>query len=126
MQGRRKEESHGKLGMIEQGTQHFTPVPVLRVLFLKILASQGLATLLNVCFVQSLVASFAHDDIRAGWIGHFYAFFNFISMTGRVLHMTNFGNEARRGNILMLHRRARFFCFCARANEIPVLFVQEA
>jgi ATP/ADP translocase len=78
---RRKEEGGGKLGMIEQAKKLFARVPVLRALFLEILASQGLATLLNVCFVQSLGASIPDDAVRAGWVGNFYALVNFISMS---------------------------------------------
>jgi hypothetical protein len=41
MEEQRKQEGGGKLGLIEQGTQHhFARVPVLRVLFIEILASQ--------------------------------------------------------------------------------------
>jgi ATP/ADP translocase len=53
---------------------------VLRALFLEILASQGLATLLNVCFVSSVGANIPDDNIRAGWVGNFYALINVITM----------------------------------------------
>lgn len=70
-----------KTGMVEKATKLFARVPVLRALFLEILSSQGLATLLNVCFVQSLGKSISDDTVRAGWIGNFYALINIFSMT---------------------------------------------
>lgn len=76
-----KSEDHDKLGMIGITRKIFARVPVLRALFLEILASQGLATVLNCCFVHSLGASIPDDTIRAGWIGNFYALINLISMT---------------------------------------------
>lgn len=75
--GRGKAE---KVGMVEKATNLFARVPVLRALFLEILSSQGLATLLNVCFVQSLAVSIPDDTVRAGWVGNFYALINLISM----------------------------------------------
>jgi len=58
----------------------FKRVPVLRALFLEILASQGLATLLNVCFVKVLAKAITDDTTRAGWVGNFYALINVITM----------------------------------------------
>lgn len=74
--------SHAKddSGMIEKATKLFARVPVLRALFLEILASQSLATLLNVCFVSSVGATIPDDTIRAGWVGNFYALINVFSM----------------------------------------------
>lgn len=69
-----------KAGLVEKARQLFERVPVLRALFWEILASQGLATLLNVCFVQSLGKSIADDTERAGWVGNFYALINLFSM----------------------------------------------
>ena len=74
-----KVSSH-KVGLVEKARTLFARVPILRSLFLEILASQGLATLLNVCFVQSLGSSIADDAVRAGWIGNFYALINVITM----------------------------------------------
>ncbi|KAG7365358.1 TLC ATP/ADP transporter [Nitzschia inconspicua] len=59
----------------------FERVPVLRALFLEILASQGLATLLNICFVASVGKTIPDDTVRAGWVGNFYALINVFSMT---------------------------------------------
>jgi ATP/ADP translocase len=67
-------------GLVEKATRLFARVPVLRALFLEILASQGLATLLNVCFVSSVGANIPDDNIRAGWVGNFYALINVITM----------------------------------------------
>jgi ATP/ADP translocase len=80
MKKRQKREDNHKLGLLEKTTSLFARVPVLRALFLEILASQGLATLLNVCFVYSLGASIPDDTVRAGWVGNFYALINLISM----------------------------------------------
>lgn len=70
-----------KTGLVDKARKLFDRVPVLRALFLEILASQGLATLLNVCFVQSLGKSIPDDTERAGWVGNFYALINLISMS---------------------------------------------
>jgi len=75
-------EKNGKKdGLVDNAKQLFARVPVLRALFVEILASQGLATLLNVCFVQSLGKSIPDDTERAGWVGNFYALINLFSMT---------------------------------------------
>lgn len=68
-------------GMIAKASRLFKKVPVLRALFFEILASQGLATLLNVCFVKVLAASIPDDTVRAGWVGNFYALINIITMS---------------------------------------------
>jgi ATP/ADP translocase len=67
-------------GLVEKATRLFARVPVLRALFVEILASQGLATLLNVCFVSSVGANIPDDNIRAGWVGNFYALINVFTM----------------------------------------------
>lgn len=69
-----------KLGMIEKAARLFQRVPVLQALFLEILASQGLATVLNVCFVTCLGTAIPNDDERAGWVGKFFALINIITM----------------------------------------------
>lgn len=65
--------------MIEKASGLFSRVPVLKALFLEILAGQGLATLLNVCFVTKLSRAIVNDDERAGWMGNFYALTNALS-----------------------------------------------
>lgn len=74
--GQKKED----VGMIQQASRLFRRVPVLKALFLEILASQGLATLLNVCFVTCLGTAIPNDDDRAGWVGKFYSIINVITM----------------------------------------------
>jgi len=68
-------------GMIVRAKKLFARVPVLKALFIEILASQSLATLLNVCFVTSVGKTIPDDQIRAGWVGKFYALINVFSMT---------------------------------------------
>jgi ATP/ADP translocase len=72
------EQKHS--GLVDKATKLFQRVPVLRALFLEILASQGLATLLNICFVASVGRTIPDDTIRAGWVGNFYALINVFSM----------------------------------------------
>ena len=69
-----------QLGKVEKARRLFQRVPVLKALFLEILSSQGLATLLNVCFVQRLATAIPSDDERAGWLGHYYSLINVITM----------------------------------------------
>ena len=69
-----------KESILSTAQRLFKRVPVLRALFLEILASQGLATLLNVCFVKVLATSITDDSSRAGWVGNFYALINIITM----------------------------------------------
>lgn len=67
-------------GLFSKATRLFARVPVLKALFFEILSSQGLATLLNICFVKVL-SSIRDDTVRAGWVGNFYALINVISMS---------------------------------------------
>ena len=71
-------EKHPSL--IKKAAELFARVPQLKLLFLEILSSQGLATLLNVCFVARLSTSIPDDRERAGWMGKFFALINVISM----------------------------------------------
>jgi ATP/ADP translocase len=73
-------KSEKSAGLFEKATNLFQRVPVLRALFLEILASQGLATLLNICFVASVGKTIPDDTVRAGWVGNFYALINVFSM----------------------------------------------
>ena len=52
----------------------------MKALFLEILAGQGLATLLNVCFVTKLSEAITVDSERAGWMGKFFASINVVAM----------------------------------------------
>mmetsp|Transcript_24427 Transcript_24427/g.57298 ORF Transcript_24427/g.57298 Transcript_24427/m.57298 type:complete len:530 (+) Transcript_24427:13-1602(+) len=66
--------------LFEKAGVLFKRVPVLGALFVEILASQGLATLLNVCFVARLGSAIPDDTKRAGWVGLFFALINVITM----------------------------------------------
>jgi TLC ATP/ADP transporter len=70
----------GGESMWTKATQLFKRVPVLKALFLEILASQGLATVLNVCFVAALGEAIPEDTKRAGWVGVFFSVINIITM----------------------------------------------
>jgi hypothetical protein len=63
-----------------KASQLFRRVPVLKALFLEILASQGLATVLNVCFVAALAEAIPEDNERAGWVGVFFSVINVVTM----------------------------------------------
>jgi ATP/ADP translocase len=65
--------------MLQKAANIFDRVPSLRRLFWEVLSCQGLATLLNVCFVTKLSEVFPNDQLRAGWTGRFYATINVIS-----------------------------------------------
>lgn len=73
-------EKTSVFALFGQAGQLFKRVPVLGALFKEILASQGLATLLNVCFVARLGSAIPDDAKRAGWVGAFFALINFITM----------------------------------------------
>ena len=77
--GKKAQEYEG--GLYKKARVLFKRVPVLKALFCEILASQSLATLLNVCFVASVGATIPDDKIRAGWVGNFYALINLITMS---------------------------------------------
>lgn len=66
--------------LLDKATQLFARVPVLKALFWEILASQGLATVLNVCFVAALGEAIPDDTQRAGWVGVFFSVINVITM----------------------------------------------
>jgi hypothetical protein len=55
--------------LITKASSLFKRVPVLKALFIEILSGQGLATLLNVCFVTKLSEALPNDTERAGWMG---------------------------------------------------------
>lgn len=69
-----------KKSLIKKASALFGRVPVLKALFMEILAGQGLATLLNVCFVTKLSESLPDDMVRAGWMGKFFASINVVAM----------------------------------------------
>mmetsp|Transcript_20508 Transcript_20508/g.30826 ORF Transcript_20508/g.30826 Transcript_20508/m.30826 type:complete len:490 (+) Transcript_20508:108-1577(+) len=67
-------------GLLRKASKLFRRVPTLWALFLEVLASQGLATLLNVVFVTKLSSAIPDDEKRAGWMGKFFALINVITM----------------------------------------------
>lgn len=66
--------------MFRKATNLFNRVPILWKLFVEILASQGLATILNVIFVARLQRSIPDDAERAGWVGKFFSTINLVTM----------------------------------------------
>jgi ATP/ADP translocase len=74
------ESSHGPFSMLGQANRLFQRVPVLSALFREILASQGLATILNVCFVSAIGTAIPNDQERAGYVGRYYSLINIITM----------------------------------------------
>jgi ATP/ADP translocase len=66
--------------MLGQANRLFQRVPVLSALFREILASQGLATILNVCFVSAIGTAIPNDQERAGYVGRYYSLINIITM----------------------------------------------
>lgn len=66
--------------MFVKATKLFSRVPLLWALFLEILASQGLATILNVIFVSRLETAIPNDSERAGFVGMFFSLINVITM----------------------------------------------
>ncbi|CAB9507975.1 expressed unknown protein [Seminavis robusta] len=76
----RNDKQQKPMGMFETAVKLFARVPVLLKLFIEILASQGLITILNVAFVARLAHSIPADAERAGWVGKFFSTINIISM----------------------------------------------
>lgn len=78
------EPKHGneyqKMSLVHKATRLFQRAPILRSLFFEILASQGLATVLNVCFVDRLATAIPDDNERAIWVGQYYSVINAVTM----------------------------------------------
>ena len=68
-QSGKNSDSEGEESLVSKASKLFRRVPVLKALFMEILAGQGLATLLNVCFVTKLSETLPDDSERAGWMG---------------------------------------------------------
>jgi len=58
-----------KQSLFRKATDLFARVPVLKALFIEILASQGVSTILNVAYVTKLSSVIPDDNERAGWSG---------------------------------------------------------
>jgi ATP/ADP translocase len=80
LQQHKKSEDDGLFGLFQTAVKLFARVPVLGALFAEILASQGLATVLNVAFVARLGTAIPNDRERAGWVGIFFAVINLVTM----------------------------------------------
>jgi ATP/ADP translocase len=76
----KESSSHGPWSLWIKAQRLFQRVPVLSALFYEILASQGLTTLLNLCFVSCLGMAIPNDDDRAGYVGRYYSLINVITM----------------------------------------------
>jgi ATP/ADP translocase len=75
-----EESQHGPKSLWIKAQNLFHRVPVLSALFYEILASQGLSTLLNLCFVSCLGQAIPDDEQRAGYVGRYYSLINIITM----------------------------------------------
>ncbi|GAX12307.1 hypothetical protein FisN_1Hh239 [Fistulifera solaris] len=71
--------SHG-VGTIEKMVSLFGRVPLLRLLFFEVLASQAMATILNISFVAALSTAIPNDTKRAGYVGVFFSAINLLTM----------------------------------------------
>ena len=58
-----------KQSLFRKAADLFARVPVLKALFIEILASQGVSTILNVAYVTKLSSVIPDDKERAGWSG---------------------------------------------------------
>ena len=57
----------------------FRKIPVLGALFLEVVVSQSLSSLVNFIYLYKLKSTITDDAMRAGWSGTFYAWINGIS-----------------------------------------------
>ena len=71
--------------MFAKASKLFARVLVLGALFMEILASQGLATILNVIFVARLETAIPDDSERAGFVGMFFSLVNVITMVIQIV-----------------------------------------
>ena len=65
--------------MFQQANALFQRVPVLGALFLEVVVSQCLSSLVNFIYLYKLKSTITDDSQRAGWSGNFYAWINGIS-----------------------------------------------
>ena len=57
----------------------FRKIPVLGALFLEVVVSQSLSSLVNFIYLYKLKSTITDDAMRAGWSGTFYAWINGVS-----------------------------------------------
>ena len=65
--------------IFQQAYSLFRRVPVLGVLFVEVVVSQCLSSLVNYIYLYKLKVAITDDALRAGWSGKFYAWINGIS-----------------------------------------------
>ena len=70
-----------KGSIFHQARTLFRRVPVLGALFIEVIISQCLSSLVNYIYLYKLKATIADDAMRAGWSGKFYAWINGVSGT---------------------------------------------
>mmetsp|Transcript_15480 Transcript_15480/g.37129 ORF Transcript_15480/g.37129 Transcript_15480/m.37129 type:complete len:588 (+) Transcript_15480:325-2088(+) len=68
-----------KRNIFQQATALFQRVPVLGALFLEVIVSQCLSSLVNFIYLSKLKSTVIDDAMRAGWAGKFYAWVNGVS-----------------------------------------------
>mmetsp|Transcript_32324 Transcript_32324/g.67980 ORF Transcript_32324/g.67980 Transcript_32324/m.67980 type:complete len:556 (+) Transcript_32324:157-1824(+) len=68
-----------KGNIFEQAYALFQRVPVLGALFLEVIVSQCLSSLVNFIYLYKLKSAITDDAMRAGWSGYFYAWINGVS-----------------------------------------------
>jgi len=68
-----------KGNIFQQAYALFQRVPVLGALFVEVLVSQCLSSLVNFIYLYKLKSTITDDAMRAGWSGNFYAWINGIS-----------------------------------------------
>ena len=74
----------------DQAMLLFRRVPVLRALFVEIIISQSLSSLVNFIFLLQLKSSITSDELRAGWSGNFCAYL-YLDHVGTSDILTNSG-----------------------------------
>lgn len=68
-----------KSNIFQQARVLFRRVPVLGALFLEVIFSQCLSSLVNFIYLYKLKSTITDDDMRAGWSGTYYAWINGVS-----------------------------------------------
>jgi len=63
----------GKNSIFQQAYLLFQRVPVLGALFIEVIVSQCLSSLVNYIYLFTLKSTITDDALRAGWSGNFYA-----------------------------------------------------
>lgn len=68
-----------KNNIFQQAYTLFNRVPVLGALFVEVIISQCLSSLVNYIYLYKLKVAITDDSLRAGWSGKFYAWINGVS-----------------------------------------------